>query len=242
MERVAFLVEETGQRVGCLLNPETVVIERLAGVRPRRSMGGPLTGQGLPDDALLFTGGGVTRLKLDLLFDVSLGGSTVQTEDVRDLTGPLWNLAENQDRRARPPRVRFVWGKSWNIPAVVEAVAERLEYFTPEGAPRRSWLRMRLLRSVDPEESVGEAAESPRPPVELSPDASVPEDEVRVESILGGRTPEHSSERLDGLAQKYYGDPGLWRLLAEFNHLDDPMKPPREGLLRIPPPSAGRST
>lgn len=238
MERVAFLVEETGQRVGCLLNPETVVVERASGIRPRRSMGGPMTGQGLPDDALLFTGGGVTRLKLDLLFDVSIAGSTLQTEDVRELTAPLWNLAENVQRPARPPRVRFVWGKSWNLPSVVEAVAERLEYFTPEGAPRRSWLRMRLLRAVEPVRR--EAGEEPRPPIELSPDAAVPEDQVRVQPVLGGRTPDAAAERLDGLAQQYYGDPRMWRVLAEFNNLEDPMKPPPDGLLRIPPASAAR--
>jgi len=119
VERVAFLIEETGQRLPCLLNPETVVVERLAGLRPRRSAGGPVTGSGLEDDPLLFTGGGVTRLKLDLLFDVTLAGSTIQAQDVRELTGPLWNLTENvagPELSRRPPRVRFVWGKTWNFP------------------------------------------------------------------------------------------------------------------------------
>jgi hypothetical protein len=60
------------------------------------------------------------------------------TADVRDLTGPIWDLA------GRPEVVRFVWGKSWNVPAVVGAVAERLEQFGPDGVPGRSWLRVRL--------------------------------------------------------------------------------------------------
>src|SRR5688500_15063738 len=95
MERVAFLIEPGGQRLACLLNPETVVMRRHAGVRRRRSVGGPLTGAGLSDDPLLYTGGGLTELRLDLLFDVSVAGSTVTSEDVRELTGPFWRMAEN---------------------------------------------------------------------------------------------------------------------------------------------------
>jgi hypothetical protein len=62
MERVAFLIEETGERIVCLLNPESVVVRRTAGVRPRRSIGGSLAGSELADDALLFTGGGTTEM------------------------------------------------------------------------------------------------------------------------------------------------------------------------------------
>ena len=37
MERVAFLIDATGERIDCLLNPETFEVSRLAGVRPRSS-------------------------------------------------------------------------------------------------------------------------------------------------------------------------------------------------------------
>ena len=40
MERVAFLIEETNERLRCLLNPETLVLRRTAGVRPRQSATG----------------------------------------------------------------------------------------------------------------------------------------------------------------------------------------------------------
>jgi hypothetical protein len=51
----------------------------------------------------------------DLLFDVAVSGSNIQTEDVRDLTRPLWDLAENvagDDGFGRLRLVRFVWGKA----------------------------------------------------------------------------------------------------------------------------------
>ena len=95
MERVAFLIEDTNARIGCLLNPESLVIRRQAGVRPRRSGGGLVTGADLADDQLLYSGGGSTELTMNLLFDVSLAGSSIAADDVRDLTGPFWRLAES---------------------------------------------------------------------------------------------------------------------------------------------------
>src|ERR1022692_3102493 len=140
MERVAFLLEKTGERIPCLLNPASVVVRRLAGVQPRQSSSGPVTGASLKDDPLLYTGGGTTEILLDLLFDVTITGSNLNTntEDVRDLTRPLTALAEGSeghDGYGQVPLVRFVWGKAWNVLGVVTAVAERLEYFTQSGCP-----------------------------------------------------------------------------------------------------------
>jgi hypothetical protein len=233
-----------------MLNPESLVIRRVAGVRPRYSAGGSLTGAGLADDPLLYTGGGATELLLDLLFDVSIAGSSVETEDVRELTGPLWRLAENapgEDGYGRPPLVRFVWGKSWNMPGIVAAVAERLEYFSQGGDPMRSWLRMRLLRVAETS-SLTRPAKSPRPSFDLPPDgAELPAEQVRLHEVLGGMTGQDgegggSGERLDEIAYRFYGNPALWRLLAAFNGLDDPLRIPSGYLLRVPSLSALEGT
>ncbi len=244
MERVAFLLEETGERLSCLLNPNSVVLRRQAGVRPRRSVNGILTGGGLADDQLLYTGGGRTELKLDLLFDVSLAGSSMATEDVRELTAPLWELSENiagESSYRKPPLVRFVWGKAWNIPGVVTDVAERLEFFTAHGIPGRSWLRMRFLRVKD------RAAESSAVRTHSSMDLldqqlTIPENRFSTHDVIGGGPGEEvmtgSVERLDEIADRYYGDPSLWRLLAASNGIDDPMHVPDDLSLRILPLSA----
>lgn len=226
MERVAFLLESTGERLRCLLNPQQLTIRRVAGVRPRAGVFA-----GAPDDLLLFTGGGTTELKLELLFDVTLPGSTIRSEDVRDLTQPLWRLAENGEVAegfARPPRVRFVWGKAWNVPGVVASVAERLEHFTAGGTPRRSWLRIRLLRTVEPPGAA--------PPAR----AELPLPSAGVELVGSGGAPSEQGapgDRLDQLAQRYYGDPSLWRLIAAANEIDDPLHVPGGTVLRIPPRS-----
>jgi nucleoid-associated protein YgaU len=48
-------------------------------------------------------------------------------------------------------------------------------------------------------------------------------------------------ERLDEIAARYYGDPSLWRLIADFNGVADPGHLAPGSILRIPPLSGGRT-
>jgi|SRR5262252_8797616 len=255
MERVAFLIERTGERIGCLLNPESIVRRRAAGLRRRRSAGGLLTGRGLSDDQLIYTGGGTTELNLDLLFDVSVSGSTIATEDVRDLTAPLWALAENvpvEDGYGRPPLARFIWGKSWNIPGVIAEVAERLEWFTPEGIPRRSWLRMRMLRVAE-SQSQPQAVRHSNPAIAPAPAARSSAGanpaasargaaaagggrvyEVVGESGEGGSSEGGSSEPLYNIASRHGRSPSWWKVIAEHNGIDDPLRIAPGTQLQVP--------
>jgi hypothetical protein len=242
MERVAFLLEKTGERLPCLLNPASVVVRRLAGIQPRQSSYGPLTGAGLKDDPLLHTGGGMTEILLDLLFDVSLADAAAATEDVRDLTRPLTELAEggeSDDGYGRVPLVRFVWGKSWNVLGIVAAVSERLEYFTSSGTPQRSWLRMRFLRAGDSEADSG-AVDDDLSLEDLPDEINVPPDELNAHQIKGGGEESEgggSTERLDEIATLHYGNPAWWRLVAKFNSIDNPWDVSAGRLLMIPPDS-----
>ncbi|MDX2161984.1 MAG: hypothetical protein SF162_11715 [bacterium] len=237
MERVAFLVEQTNEMLTCLLNPETLVLRRAAGVRVRESVGSLLTGAQLSDDPLLFTGGGRTELELELLFDVALSGSTVTAEDVRDLTGPLWNLSENTigtESYRQPPLVRLIWGRRWNIPGVIASVSEHLDDFTADGAPRRSWLKMRMLRVRELNAPIADAPFTQQglgietPLDEIDIEAELAEENIRYHPVIEG-------DRLDALAFAFYGDPAYWRLLALFNDLDAPYALTPGLILNIPP-------
>ncbi len=251
MERVAFLIEDTGARLDCLLNPESLVIRRRAGIKSRQSSGNVVTGSNMMDDSLLYTGGGCTWLELDLLFDISLAGSSIVSDDVRDLTRPLWDLTENTRRNAdsgQPAACLLLWGK-WSFPGVVTAVAERLEYFTPDGTPRRSWLRMRLLRviesalqepNVTPSLLASGFVQSLPSPAELVQETLATADAaVQVHETIGSGPGEEDEdysigERLDQLAFQYLGDASRWRELAIFNNIDDPMCIRSGLLLEIP--------
>lgn len=245
MERVALLVEATGERLGCLLNPNNLVVERTAGVRHRHAATGLLSGTAVSDDPLLYTGGGRTSMTLDLLFDVRVAGSTIEGDDVRDLTRPLWDLSEsttNVTGGARTPVVRFVWGKAWNVPGVVTAVAERLEDFNLGGVPARSWLRMRMARV--PEDAAapdgGATLAPPQASALSAPVEGLPSqaEEIVTHRVLG-QGPDSPGERLEDVAFLYYGNPALWRLLAAVNGIDDPARVPPGSVLQIPPAPAG---
>jgi len=232
MERVLFHVDATLERIPCLLNPEHVIMRRSSGIRtqPSTNSVGRVQRQ---HDALLFTGGGRTELELQLLFDVRLGEGPAMIEDVRALTAPLWRLTYNANRPGgirRPPLVRFIWGKAWNIPGVITDLAERTEEFNRSGRPQRSWVSLRLLQTDVPVPIISErrpvtaaaldalrAAIQPLPPQQL----------VTYQVIEGDSLPD--------LAQRFYDDAALWRLLADYNALDDPNHLRPGQVLVLPP-------
>ncbi|MEM7049072.1 MAG: hypothetical protein AAF604_05410 [Acidobacteriota bacterium] len=215
---MAFLIEETGERVRCLLNPETIEIRRTTGTRRRTWRGGPLVTEGLVDDPVLASGGGSTELDLQLLFDLAAEGADRAQGDVRRLTRPLWKMAEEQ-----APLVRFIWGKTWNIPAMVAAAAERLEQFDLGGAPRRSWLSLRLLRVGEGSGRLG--SRSPARPG-AGRRAAGRGSASSVHEPLAGDGSGSAGRRLDEVAASHYGDPSRWRLLAAANDVADPFDVP----------------
>ncbi len=240
MERIAFLLESSGQRLSALLNPNTLVVRRRAGVRPRRAAGGQLGSLHRDRDPRA----------VDDLFHAVLpsadGGGSCNTVPGGTDAGSSRLVAE--DGYGKPPLIRFLWGKAWNIRGLIAALAERLEEFSADGAAQRSWMRMRLLRVNEP----GWTPPVPRPFEELPPASSpvspegivVPPESVLVyqtkgsgEKSAGGETG-GAGERLDQIAAKTYGDPALWRLVASFNNLDDPASVPPGTVLQLPPPSA----
>jgi hypothetical protein len=250
MERVAFLIEATGERIACMLNPETLVLKRSAGVQRRTSVSGHVTGAELTDDPLLYTGGGHTVIELDLLFDLDLDPQTPYTS-VRRLTERIWQLAENSPpggQYGSPPLVRFVWGKEWNLLGVVTAVAEHFERFTPTGEPRRSWLRLRFVRVNDRDQgpvsasssaaqaAAGDGSEQGSPVRDLLPPL-VPTEissttEIEATHTLLGEGSE--GENLPELSYQYYGDPDLWWLIAWFNDVEHPLQMSSGSTMSIP--------
>jgi hypothetical protein len=237
MERVAFMVEQTGDRISCMLNPDSVVVRRLAGLQARRTGSGTLSRGVLADDPLFYTGGGTTEILLNLLFDVSLTDSAQPIEDVRSMTRPLFELSQgraNTPGQSELPLVRFVWGKAWNVLGVVSSISERLEYFTPEGAPQRSWMRIRMLRVGESDEKSGDL-EEPVVPTDVSPE-DVSGEESDFYSVLGeGIGDDSSNERLDQVAWAKYGSSSWWKLIAAFNNIDDPLNVQAGTILRLPP-------
>lgn len=320
MERVTFVVERTGERIPCLLNPEFLEVRRFAGVARRRGAGGSVIGNPRSDDPLVATGGGTTDYELKLLFDVDLFATPAATGavpgtatpaaaaapssasasdgtapastlmeaeepapaststpsstpapptdpgspigdtpqpgaspspgpvaaqpqpsiDVRSLTQPLWALAENGSPVSgslATQRVRFVWGRSWNVPGVILAVAERLECFDSQGVPKRSWLSLRMRRVEEEQEAANAPAPPTSPQFELNPartsdGASDDSVVVPVDEDGASLTPLHM------IAAERYGDPRYDRAIAEYNGLDDLLELVEGQPIRLPPASS----
>lgn len=247
MERVSFILEGSERRISALLNPESLEVRRWSGVRRRQLDGQDLSRPMAADDEVVLTSGGRTELTMQLLFDVGVSGSSgPPVSDVRQLTGPFRALAENIQRqgdRMVAPRVRFVWGKAWNVPGFVLEVAERFERFQPAGQPTRSWLTLRLRRALDEHELAPAHAASAAaldPALEFS---GTPEDDAAPVHLVRG-TEDGAAERLDLIAARHYGNPAYWRHIAEANDLEDPQEtspgdtlilPAAESLDRAPP-------
>jgi hypothetical protein len=248
MQRALFLAEGSGERIAALINPERLEFTRVGGLRPQRHATGIITGPALSDDPLIQTGGGVTELELELLFDVTLvealGGApsgadlaaSARPADVRELTRPLWALSENtvaDNRRSVAPRVRFIWGRSWNVLGVIVAIAERFEQFDHEGRPGRSLLKLRLRRvgQATGAEAQG-AASAPATTPFFEPAEARGDEPERIAIVADeGGLP---NVRLDLLAARVCGDPAQWLRIAEANNIDDPLRIPSGTVLEMP--------
>lgn len=273
MDRVVLLIEATGERISCLLNPESLTFSRSAGLRTRAARGGAILGAAQADDPLILTGGGVTELELQLLFDTDLarsldpgaafsaastrgvpqavgadGASPAEIPtlpepdpDVRALTRPLWALAEPFNpggAQAGAPVVRFIWGRAWNLPAVVTAAAERLERFSPGGTPQRSWLSLRLRRVPDSQPPAGDLDDAlpafndpgalPMPGDGSAGDGNALYVEVVADADGNSATP------LYQLANDHLGGPQAWPLIAAASGIEDPLRIPAGTVLTIP--------
>lgn len=332
---MTFLIERTGARIACLLNPESLEARRSAGIARRRHASGGVLGNPRSDDPLISTGGGITEYDVQLLFDVEVANegrpqrapetplqnlppvTTLPTDavpetapaedapatdppapdpagepepepvpgaaleddpaaadtpaaapaaevppatpapapvlasppdpslvvDVRELTQPLWALAESGepvDGALVPQRIRFIWGKSWNVPGVILAVAERLERFDANGVPQRSWLSMRMRRVE--EEGEGSGSTPPRQPTtpqfQIDPsgaDGSYAGQDVITLPVDGDG---FAMLRHDQIGAEFYGDPAMGRAVFEANDRDDLLGAREGDRLRLPPRAA----
>jgi hypothetical protein len=236
MERVAFLIESTGERIPALLNPESLQVTRRSGLRTLAGRPGAVVGAGQADDVLVSTGGGRTEIELDLVFDVDLVLGEPAPTDVRDLTGPIWRLSENSDEGRIEP-FRMIWGKRWNVPLVVEAVGERFDRFDADGNPLRSWLRMRALRVAEHHDP-GAPAATTGATLPLTPRAPTAEGVAVAGDLLATGGPD--GVLVDTVATQVTGGPS-WRDLIDANPelIDDLPWIPTGTVLRLDGPTGG---
>src|SRR6185295_16573553 len=151
-----------------------------------------------------FIGPEPCKLTLEMFFDAGINSEQKVVENVEKLFSCC--IAEEKtlnDKKPMPPLVQFQWGCIISFPAYVSQVNVKYTRFASNGVP------IRAVCTVNLEEMSAED-------LKQNPTSGVLAVE-RVHTMIAG-------DNLAGVSYKEYGDPALWRPLAEYNGVDDPMR------------------
>lgn len=180
----------------------------------------PTTGVDLPDGE--FGGGLPRRTTLTLLLDVSL---LAPDQSVKDTTNKLLKMMETGGGGGGgggsvPPFVTFRWG-SVDLPkSVPVSLTIQHVLFHPNGEPIRALVDLELAQAEKASTaSSGSTSQGQNPTTRAG--------EQRVHRVRDG-------DSLPSIAYSAYGDPTRWRLIAEANGIDDPLRLRRGSDLTIP--------
>jgi hypothetical protein len=204
-------VDQPRDKVVCMFNPREYSFSKQNSWRESNRKGANVS-------ELEFGGGAPAKLTLQLLFDTyeshRHGDRPLNAagDDVRRYTRPLWDMMKVSERqrnattgRGQPPRVRFTWGTMWSFEAVIESINQKFTLFLDDGTPVRATLDVTFKQTSD-------EGQYPR---QNPTSGSQPGDRLR--TVRGGET-------LAQIAFEEYGDPTIWRLLAEANLIEDPLR------------------
>ncbi|MBD2624731.1 LysM peptidoglycan-binding domain-containing protein [Microcystis flos-aquae FACHB-1344] len=152
---------------------------------------------------LQFGGGGSRTLVLELFFDVTEPVEGKPVDDVRQLTNKIVKLTRIERDTNQPPICTVSWGNPLDPPefpfiGVVTNLVQNFTLFKSDGKPLRARLTVTFTEWIDRKKDL------------IQTD---PEQTTRL--VKRGDT-------LSSLAAEVYGDPNLWRIIAQANNLDDP--------------------
>lgn len=207
---------EGGDKIPCAFNPQAYTISKA-----NSWVFKPQTGKDLPDGE--FAGGLPRILKLGLLLDVSLLGGN---ESVRTVTDKLFKMMETGGgggggAGSVPSFVTFRWGSVVPFKAVPVSLTVQFLMFHPNGEPIRADVQLELAQSEKATTASSGTGNEPQNPTTRA------QRRLRVHRVKDG-------DSLAALAYDAYGDPNHWRLIAEANDVEDPMRLRRGTMLTIP--------
>ncbi|MGY1640649.1 LysM peptidoglycan-binding domain-containing protein [Geodermatophilus sp. SYSU D00703] len=163
-----------------------------------------------------FAGAEPSKLSLEMFFDEAETRDGSVVGNVERLLGCCIPTEESRgQKRACPPLVVFHWGQIVGFPAFVTQVSAKYTLFDSEGTP------LRATCSVSLEELAGD--------LEGQNPTSGALATRRRHTVVAG-------DSLASVAWREYGDPGMWRALAEYNGIDDPMRLRVGAELLVPAP------
>lgn len=155
-------------------------------------------------------------LDIELFFDTTF--EIKPNKNVQNYTRLIYNLAQINMNLKRPPRCRLVWGTISGKDSVLLpdgfliSVTKTLTHFLEDGTPVRATLDCTFKEWQEPgiKAKIGNPIDDP----------------VRIVK---------QGESLSSIATEEYGDPSLWRIIAEENRLINPRILNPGMVLTIPP-------
>lgn len=176
---------------------------------------------GLEAPILQFVRGNSEDLSLELLVDTTDPQKTRASRDARVPANRLMELARVAPELHAPPVCTFSWGGEI-LRGVIASANRQFVLFDPDGTPRRIRVTLGVKRYRSLREQIG--GMSRRSP-----------DRTRTVLVREGDT-------LPAIAAHAYGDPTLWRPIAEHNRVGDPARLTPGRVLEVPPlaPPAAR--
>jgi hypothetical protein len=166
---------------------------------------------GLSNPITSFVNGNADVLTMELFFDTY---TDRQSADVREETNKIARLLEIDPEIHAPPPVKFVWGPL-SFRAVIERLNQRFTMFREDGVPVRATLNVTFKEYKTIEEQLSE-----------KPNQSSDWTKRRVLT---------ERDTLNMIAAVEYGDPALWRLIADENNIDNPRLLEAGREIRLPP-------
>lgn len=196
----------TNEKVRCMFNPKEYTFSKTNNWSEKPAKGKDVA-------HLEFSGGAPAQLTLQLLFDTyEAHGQNGAGDDVRSYTKGLWDMMKvsngNKNTatgKGEPPHCRFEWGSLWSFEAVITSMSQKFTLFANDGTPLRATLDVTFKQIKD--------------------EGQYP----RQNPSSGGNPGEHlrtvrEGETLAQIAYEEYGDPTVWRHLADTNRVDDPRR------------------
>jgi hypothetical protein len=203
--RITPLPPSSLPEVSVMFNPNSYSISKgVSWGPPYLSFGfGGDTDRSVNAPTLVFGGGGSRQLSLELFFDVTEAIDGVTVNDVRQRTNAIVALTRIEPKQGRPPVCNVSWGSApvnsdFPFTGVITSLSQRFTLFRSTGEPVRAELSVTFLEFLDPEK-----------------DQRLTDPELTTRIVKRGDT-------LPNIAAEIYGNPALWRVIAEANGIDNP--------------------
>jgi LysM repeat protein len=203
----------TGKEVPFKFNPKEYTIAKSAEWKSKESKGAKKAS--MPE----FVGPKPSQLTLELFLDGTDGSGDVSGH-VDLLFSCLTSAPKaRSNQRPLPPFVQFSWGRVL-FTGILKSVNVKYTLFRETGVPIRATCGLTLEELPSDEEGQNPTSGALEP--------------MRTHDVVDG-------DSLPSIAHREYGDPALWRAVAEANEIDDPMRLWPGQRLLIPSPTEVKS-